>query len=136
MHSYDFRCKDCRTRYTLHVRSYADYDALVPTCPQCGSTQASRLIGKVAVKAPSRDYTSLSVNEMVSVFDSGDSRQVGQMFQQFGEKYGGGLSPEQALPYQETAKRLLDGESLDKVERDLSANPPPPPTAPASGSEG
>lgn len=125
MHSYDFRCKDCRTRYTLEVRTYADYDKATPTCPQCGSTNAARLIDRVAVKATSRDYTSLSANEMVSVFDSGDGRQVGEMFQQFGDKYGGGLSPDQAMPYHETAQRLLKGESMEKVERDLSANPPP-----------
>jgi putative FmdB family regulatory protein len=128
MHSYDFRCKACATRYTLTVRTYADYDALTPTCPNCGSTEASRLIQKVAVRATSRDYTQLGVNEMVSVFDSGDSRQVGEMFQQFGDKYGGGLSPDQALPYKETADRLLKGESMEKVERDLSANPPPAPS--------
>ena len=124
MHSYDFRCKDCRTLYTLSVRSYQDYETLAPVCPQCGSERASKLINKVAIKATERDFTSLSSNEMVSVFDSGDSRQVGTMFQQFGDKFGGSLSPDQALPYQDAAQKLLNGESMEKVERDLSASTP------------
>jgi len=126
MHSYDFRCKDCRTVYTLSVRSYQDYESLTPVCPQCGSQRAAKLINKVAIKATERDFTSLSSNEMVSVFDSGDSRQVGEMFQQFGDKFGGGMSPDQAMPYHETAQKLLNGESMEKVERDLSANTPKP----------
>lgn len=126
MHSYDFRCKDCRTRYSMTVRSYAEYDTLTPICPHCGSARADKLIGKIAVKATQRDYTNLSSNEMVSVFDSGDGRQVGEMFQQFSDKYGGSLSPEQALPYQEATQKLLKGESMDKVERDLSSTAPKP----------
>ncbi|NOG51025.1 MAG: hypothetical protein HND48_17470 [Chloroflexi bacterium] len=27
MHDYDFRCKDCRTRFTVTVATYAEYDA-------------------------------------------------------------------------------------------------------------
>lgn len=126
MHNYDFRCKDCRTQYSLTVRTYAEHDTLTPICPQCGSSRAAKLISKVAVKATQRDFTGLSSNEMVSVFDSGDSRQVGEMFQQFSDKYGGSLSPDQALPYQEATQKLLKGESMDKVERDLSSSTPKP----------
>lgn len=124
MHSYDFRCKDCRARYSMTARTYAEHDTLTPICPQCGSARADKLIGKIAVKATQRDYTSLSSNEMVSVFDSGDGRQVGEMFQQFSDKYGGSLSPEQALPYQEATQKLLKGEPMEKVERDLSNSTP------------
>jgi putative FmdB family regulatory protein len=114
MHSYDFRCKSCRRRFTLTFKTYADYDAAQPACPHCGSSELSRLIGRVAIKAPSRDYGNMSSDDMLSVFESGDSRAVGEMFQQVGAE-----SPDMGAEYHEATQRLLRGESLEKVERDL-----------------
>ncbi|GIK27047.1 MAG: hypothetical protein IT298_11805 [Chloroflexi bacterium] len=129
MHDYDFRCKDCRTRFTVTVATYAEYDALTPSCPSCGSMSLSRLISGVSIPRSSRDFTKLSSNEMLNVFESGESKQVGQMFQQFGDQFGG-ASPDEALPYHDAAKQLLAGKSMDAVERSLAeATQPPPSTA-------
>lgn len=114
MHTYDFRCKACGERFSLNFKTYADYDAAQPACTRCGSTSVSRIIGRVAVKAPTRDYTRLSSGEMLNVFESGDSRAVGEMFQQIG-----GTSPELGKEYHDATQKLLSGESMDKVERDL-----------------
>jgi putative FmdB family regulatory protein len=119
MHDYDFRCKDCRTRFTVTVATYAEYDALTPACPSCGSEKLSRLITGVAIPRSGRDFTKLSSDEMLNVFESGDSRQVGQMFQQFGDQFGG-ASPDDALPYHDAAKQLMAGKSMDTVERNLA----------------
>ena len=51
---------------------------------------------------------------MLSVFDSGDSRQVGEMFSQVG-----GTSPELGKQYHDAAEQLLKGKSMDGVEKDL-----------------
>lgn len=114
MHEYDFRCKDCKTRFTLSYKTYRDYDAATPTCPNCQSISLSRLIRNVAIQRPERDYTKMSSGEMLSVFESGDSRQVGEMFQQVG-----GTSPELGMQYHEATQRLLKGEKMEKVEKDL-----------------
>ncbi len=129
MHDYDFRCKQCRTRFTVTVATYAEYDALSPTCPSCGSASLSRLITGVAIPRASRDFTKLSSDEMLSVFESGDAKQVGQMFEQFGDQFGG-ASPQEALPYHDAAKQLMAGKSLESVERSLAeatqSSPPKP----------
>lgn len=117
MHTYDYRCKNCQQKFSLHYKSYQERDASTPCCPHCNSTDLSRLIGKVAVQRPSRDYSKMSSQEMLSVFESGDSRQVGEMFQQVG-----GGAPELGAQYHETTQRLLKGENINKVERDLSAS--------------
>lgn len=116
MHQYDYRCKECGQRFTLTYSSYADYDAATPQCTTCGSTRLSRLIQQVAIQRPAHDYTRMSSGEMLNVLDSGDSRQVGEMFQQIG-----GTSPELGVPYHEATQRLLQGEKMEKVERDLRA---------------
>lgn len=121
MHSYDYRCKACGERFTLTYKSYQDYDAAVPVCTKCGSEQLARLINKVAIQKPAHNFTKMSSGEMLGVLESGDSRQVGEMFQQLG-----GSSPELGVQYHEATQKLLKGESMAKVEKDLQAQTPPP----------
>jgi len=117
MPTYDYRCEDCDSRFSKFFKTYAAYDAATPQCPNCESASISRVISGVAVKAPSRDYTGMSSNEMLSVFESGDSRAVGEMFSQVG-----GADPRLGKEYHDATQKLLKGESMDKVERDLQEN--------------
>lgn len=126
MHSYDFRCKACQHRFTLTYRTYADYEQATPACPQCGAQALARIISRVNIKAPERDYTRMSSAEMLSVFESGDSKAVGQMFDQVAKG-----APQMGAHYHEATQRLLRGESMDSVERDLRASAPPPADKPA-----
>ena len=112
MPAYDFRCKDCEQRFTLFYKTYADYDTAEPACPECGSTNLARLISGVAIPRPSRDYSSMSPDEMLSVLESGDSRQVGEMFQQVG-------GDEMSDTERDATERLMRGESMEKVEESL-----------------
>ena len=114
MPTYDYRCKQCQYEFSFFYKTYADYDAAVPACPQCDHTKLSKLISKVALPRPSHTFDKMSANEMLSVLESGDSKQVGAMFDQVG-----GASPELGAQYHETTQRLLKGESMDKVEKDL-----------------
>jgi putative FmdB family regulatory protein len=119
MHIYDYRCKACGARFSLTYKTYADYDAAERHCPQCGSAELSRLIRGVAIQKPGRNYNKMTSQEMLSVFESGDSRQVGEMFQQVG-----GSGPELGAQYHEATQKLLKGEPIHKVERDLRASEP------------
>jgi putative FmdB family regulatory protein len=115
MPSYDFRCKVCVTEFTLTYKSYKNYEQATPECPNCQSVELSRIIRKINIEAPTRDYSKMSSAEMLSVFSSGDSKQVGQMFNQVT-----GTNPALASEYHETTQRLMRGESMDKVEKHLT----------------
>lgn len=117
MPQYDFRCKNCNTRFAVFYKTYTDYDNAIPECSSCGHTDLSRLITSVAINKPGHDYTSMSSNQMLSVLEAGDSRQVGEMFQQVGSG-----DPTLGAQYHETTKKLLDGQNLNKVEKDLQKN--------------
>ena len=114
MPAYDFRCKDCGTEFTLTYRSFKAYDEATPKCTNCQSTDLARVINRINVASPARDFTSMNPKEMLGVFESGDSREVGKMFDQIG-----GTSPELGVQYHEVTQRLLKGESMDKVEKSL-----------------
>lgn len=114
MPSYEYRCKNCGARFALFFKTYADYDTAAPGCPNCASTDLAELISRVAIQKPGRDYSNMEANEMLSVLESGDSRQVGEMFEQIGAG-----DPSLGKEYHDATQKLLKGESMEKVERDL-----------------
>lgn len=114
MPAYDFRCNNCDQEFTLNYKSVASYAKATPACTNCQSDDLSRIIRQVNVSAVTRDYTRMDASEMLNVFESGDSRQVGKMFDQIG-----GTNPALGAEYHEATKRLLKGESMDNVETSL-----------------
>jgi putative FmdB family regulatory protein len=114
MPSYDYRCNACGRQITLTYRTYQAYDEATPTCPHCQSTDLTRLIGRVSVARPSRNYSGMSSPEMLSVLEGGDSREVGAMF----EQVGAGV-PASDGEYHEVTNRLLKGEKPESIDSDL-----------------
>ncbi|MFN8378875.1 MAG: zinc ribbon domain-containing protein [Anaerolineae bacterium] len=118
---YEYRCNACGRPVTLTYKSYAAYDAARDTgltCPFCGAADLSRLISRVTLAKPGRDYGSLSSGEMLNVLEGGDTREIGQMFEQVGQ--------DQAMndpTMREVGERLLRGESPGSIERDLDSTP-------------
>lgn len=117
MPAYDYRCNQCGRSMTLFYKTYKDYDTATHTCGYCASTDLTRLISRVTIASPSRDYASMSAHEMLSVFDGGDTREVGKMF----EQVGAGDSSLGAQ-YHDATQRLLKGDKPEHIERDLQAS--------------
>ena len=118
MPSYDYRCNHCGRSFALFFKSIKDYDpAAQQTCPHCQSSEVVRRIRRVAIQKPGRDLSSLDSNEMLNVFNSGNPREVGKMFEQVAATAGEDLGGD----YREATERLLKGESMDSVEKDLSS---------------
>ncbi len=114
---YDYRCNSCGRRSALFYKNYADYDRARSEglhCPNCGSAEMIRLISRVAVAKPGRDYASMSSNEMLSVLEGGDSREVGEMMQQVGQ------DEVMSDPVtREVTDRLIKGDKPEKIEKDI-----------------
>lgn len=119
MPAYEYRCNSCKRKVSLFYKSYKDYDAANANghvCPNCGSTDLTRIIGRVAVQRPGRNYSNMSSDEMLSVLEGGDSREVGRMMHQLGQ--------DEAMDdpmMQEVAGRLMKGDDPEHIERDLEA---------------
>jgi putative FmdB family regulatory protein len=86
---YDFVCNSCGQRAALFYKTIAAYDRAQSEdailCPHCGSHALVRLIDRVSIQKPGRNYASMSSGEMLSVLESGDSRAVGEMIRQVGQ---------------------------------------------------
>jgi putative FmdB family regulatory protein len=120
MPAYDYRCNQCGRSVTLFYKTYKDFDTATHTCPHCNSTELIRLISRVAVARPTRDYANMSSDEMLNVLEGGDSREVGSMFEQVGAR-----DPSLGEDYYEATQRLLRGESPEAIEKDLRAGSTP-----------
>ena len=100
MPQYSFRCRNCGTEFDRHfasVKQYSDaQDAAALHCPQCDSTDLSRVIRSVSVQASQPDYNRMSSSEMLTVLESGDSSAVEKMYRDVGAS-----TPDQALPYRQ-----------------------------------
>ncbi|MDE2818795.1 MAG: zinc ribbon domain-containing protein [Chloroflexota bacterium] len=85
MPQYDFRCDSCGRSFSLSFKTYAAYDAAEPRCAVCGAGEVSRVINRVSIAKVERNYSGMSANEMLSVLEGGDEKQVDAMFRQVGE---------------------------------------------------
>ena len=92
MPEYDFRCDACEHRFSVHFKTYASYDAATLRCPECKERELTRVISQVAIAKSSRDYRRMSSKEMLSVLESGETRQVDEMFKQAGGGTGAGAT--------------------------------------------
>jgi len=118
---YEFRCQACATEFSLFYKTRQAYEQDAERqCPHCHSTTLSRLIRQVNFRALSRQYGQMSSTEMLSVLESGDSRQVSELYRQVE-----GTNPTQALSAHQQAKPTL--EAAD-AQRQL----PPKPDASSS----
>jgi len=120
---YDYRCNVCGRKAALFYKSYKDYDAAsanhAHTCPHCGSHDLIRLISRVAIQKPSHNYSKMSSNEMLSVLEGGDSREVGRMMHEVGQ--------DEAVSdpaFGEITKRLMKGDDPGRIEADLGSSAP------------
>lgn len=120
MPSYEYRCNVCSRPTTFTYKTYKEYDEAERRCPNCGSAELTRLISRIAIARPTRNYASMSSQEMLSVLESGDSREMGEMFRQVGETVPEGMDPQ----FVETTERLLKGDKPEHIDADLQHQPP------------
>lgn len=101
MPSYAFRCKTCGNEFETFFRNYSAYDNATIICPQCESDDLARVINRVNVAGTgTHNYADMSSQEMLSVLESGNSRDVDTMFQQVR-----GTNPATAKDHQATLKK-------------------------------
>jgi putative FmdB family regulatory protein len=115
---YDYRCNACGRKAALFYKTYKDYDAAnanhAHTCPHCGSHDLTRLISRVAIQRPGRNYAKMSSDEMLSVLEGADSREVGSMMHELGQ--------DEAISdpaFGEITERLMKGDDPERIEADL-----------------
>ncbi len=105
---YEFRCNVCRKRVSVFQRSIASSTRAV--CPNCGSSELTRLISRFAVvRTEDQRLDSLDDDSLLSGVDEDDPRSVAAFARKMQSKMGEDVEPE----FDEMIDRMEAGEMPD-----------------------
>ncbi len=112
---YEYRCGNCKRRVSIFFRSFAA--STDPLCPNCGSSQLSRLISRVAtLKSEDARLEAMSDPTNFGDVDENDPKSVAKFMRKMGDQVGGEeLGPE----FNEMVERMESGESPEEIEKSM-----------------
>jgi putative FmdB family regulatory protein len=109
---YEYRCRRCRRRVTILLRSLSDTETK-PKCTYCGHDQLDRLVSRVAVlKSEESRLDDLSDNSMLGDLDENDPRSIGRWMKKMSAEAGEDLGDD----FHEAVDRLESGQSPEEIE--------------------
>ena len=112
---YEYRCADCKKRVSVFFRSFSV--ASDPACPNCGSKNLKRALGRVRVaRSEESRLESLADPSSLGDVDENDPKSVAKFMRKMGDQMGGeDLGPE----FGEMVERLESGESPEEIEKTM-----------------
>lgn len=112
---YEYRCGNCKRRVSILFRSFSN--ASEPRCPNCDSTQLTRLVSRVAtLKSEDARLEALSDPSNLGNVDENDPKSVARFMRKMGDQTGGeDLGPE----FNEMVERMESGESPEEIEKSM-----------------
>lgn len=112
---YEYRCGNCKRRVSILFRSFSETTA--PHCPNCDSTQLTRLVSRVAtVKSEDARLEALSDPSTFGDVDENDPKSVARFMRKMGDQMDGEeLGPE----FNEMVERMESGESPEEIEKSM-----------------
>lgn len=118
---YEYRCTDCRRRFSVFWRAFSAVAEETVTCRHCGSRDVARLISRVRViRSEESRLDDLDDLSTWGDFDENDPKSMGRMMRKMTQELGdeaGDLGPE----FGEVLDRLESGQTPEQIESDLPA---------------
>ncbi len=105
---YEYRCHGCRRRVSVFFRSVSSVSE--PVCPECGSTNLTKLVSRVSVmKSEESRLEDLADPSSLSGLDENDPKSIARWARKMGDSLGEDLGPE----YDEMIDKMESGEMPD-----------------------
>ncbi|MBU0493476.1 MAG: zinc ribbon domain-containing protein [Chloroflexi bacterium] len=109
---YEYRCSDCRTRFSLLVYGFEPPEG--PACKRCGGHHTSRLISRVSVvRSEETRIDDLSDPGMLDGVDENDPRSIARWMRKMSDGMGEDMGPE----FDEIIGRMEAGEDMESIEQ-------------------
>jgi putative FmdB family regulatory protein len=110
---YEYRCRKCRRRTSVLLRSYDESASIKPRCSHCGSDQLERTISRVAMlRSEEARLDNLADPSNLSGLDENDPRSVARWMRKMSAETGEDLGDE----FHEVVDRLESGQDPEDVE--------------------
>jgi putative FmdB family regulatory protein len=111
---YDFRCLNCRRRFSIFM-SYKEYGQRDVSCSHCGSMEVQRKIGRIRV-ARSDDSRLEDLADPTALEGlEDDPRALGKMMRKMSNEMGEDMGPE----FDEVIDRLEAGQDPEDIEKSM-----------------
>jgi putative FmdB family regulatory protein len=110
---YEYQCAGCKRRVSLFYQTFSSAAAAVPTCPNCSSTELTRLVSRVfQLRSEDAALEDLADPSSFGDLDENDPKSVARWARKLGDQMGEDLGDDW-------------GEMVDKLESgdDLSEDP-------------
>jgi putative FmdB family regulatory protein len=112
---YDFRCLNCEQKVSIRL-SYSEYDTAKPACPNCGSKNLKRALGRIRIaRSEESRMEAMADPSSFSDVDENDPRSMAKFMRKMGSEMGEELPGE----FNEVVDRLESGESPDSIEQSM-----------------
>lgn len=112
---YDYRCLNCEQKVSVRL-SYSEYDTAKPACPNCGSKNLKRALGRVRVaRSEESRMDAMADPSGFGDVDENDPRSMAKFMRKMGSEMGEELPGE----FNEVVDRLESGEPPDSIEQSM-----------------
>lgn len=109
---YQYVCGRCRRQVEVFFRSIVRASESAAACPECGSTELTRVISRIARARSARDVIeSIDLQQELGRLEGGDERSFAKWARRMGDQYDGELGTD----FGELASKADSG--LDPSER-------------------
>ncbi len=112
MPTYDYICLDCKIRFSK-ILSYEEYDRIKVICPQCGSENITRRIGKIRIARSSVAHLADMADPATMDAIEDDPRALGKMMKDMKSELGAPMGAE----FDEVVDRLEKGQTPDEIDQ-------------------
>ena len=117
---YEYRCLDCRRRFSVFWRTYTQAEERSSvTCSKCGSENVRRLVSRVrTVRSEESRLEDLADPSALGDLDENDPKSMGRFMRKMMNEMGdeaGELGPE----FEEVVDRLESGQDPEQIEQDM-----------------
>ncbi|MGC9356238.1 MAG: FmdB family zinc ribbon protein [Anaerolineae bacterium] len=116
---YEYRCLNCRRRFSAFWRTYSAAEEAEPKCTHCGSDRVKRLVSRIrVVRSEESRMEDLADPSAWGDFDENDPKSMGRFMRKMMDEMGdevGDLGPE----FEEVVDRLESGQDPEEIEKEV-----------------
>ena len=116
---YEYRCQECRRRFSVFWRSFSAIDEGEVICKHCHSRHVKRLVSRVRVlRSEDSRIEDMADPSAWGDFDENDPKSMGRFMRKMVNEMGdeaGDLGPE----FDEVIDRLESGQDPEQIEKEV-----------------
>ena len=116
---YEYRCLECRWRFSVFWRTFSDVKSGKPACPRWGAANTQRLVSLVRVmRSEETRWDDMADPSAWGDFDENDPKSMGRMMRKMMSEMGdeaGDLGSE----FEEVVGRLESGQDPEQIEKEV-----------------